>query len=172
MGMGIKMPKIEKKNIENQDEEKKEPSLNELDDMINKLNNEDGTDLPPEGEEQEGEKKVKFDVNTLIEIEASLIQKTYDDIDEHEEGEKKAETFTQIMSIVFTVIPFEEGLNDLGTVEMKPRTALIIGSLSMVLTGVILTLPAMRKKKVLKQLEKEAKEREEQKNTDNGAVVK
>ena len=153
------MPKTEKKNIENQDEEKKEPSLKEIDDIINKLSNDDGTDLPPE--EGEGdEKKVKFDVNKLIEIEASLIQKTYDDIDEHEEGVKKAETFTQIMLIIFTIIPFEEGLSELGTVEMKPRTALIIGFLSMVLTGVILTLPAMRKKKVLKQLEKEAKERE------------
>lgn len=151
-------------------EEKQEPNLNELDDMINKLGNEDGTDLPPE--EGEEEKKVKYDVNKIIEIEASLIKKTYDDIGEHEEGEKKAETFTQIMLIVFTVIPFEEGLSELGTIEMKPRTALIIGSLSMVLTGVILTLPAMRKKKVLKQLEKEAKEREERKNTDNGAIVK
>jgi len=153
--------------------QEKEPNLNELDDMINKLGNEDGKDVPlGEGEGEGEEKKTKYDVTKIIEIEANLIKKTYDDIDEHEEGEKKAETFTQIMSIVFTVIPFEEGLNDLGTVEMKPRTALIIGSLSMVLTGVILTLPAMRKKKVLKQLEKEAKEREEQKNTDNGAVVK
>lgn len=152
--------------------QEKEPNLNELDDMINKLGNEDGTDLPPESGEGGEEKKVQYDVNKIIEIEASLIKKTYDDIGEHEEGEKKAETFTQIMLIVFTVIPFEEGLSELGTIEMKPRTALIIGSLSMVLTGVILTLPAMRKKKVLKQLEKEAKEREERKNTDNGAVVK
>ena len=150
----------------------KEPNLNELDDMINKLGNEDGTDLPPEEGGGE-EKKIKYDVTKIIEIEANLIKKIYDDIDEHEEGEKKAETFTQIMLIVFTVIPFEEGLSELGTIEMKPRTALIIGSLTMVLTGVILTLPAMRKKRILKQLEKEAKEREEeQKNTDNGAVVK
>lgn len=149
----------------------KEPNLNELDDMINKLGNEDGTDLPPEEGGGE-EKKIKYDVTKIIEIEANLIKKIYDDIDEHEEGEKKAETFTQIMLIVFTVIPFEEGLSELGTIEMKPRTALIIGSLLMVLTGVILTLPAMRKKRILKQLEKEAKEREEQKNTDNGAVVK
>ena len=149
--------------------QEKEPNLNELDDMINKLGNEDGKDVPlGEGEE----KKIKYDVTKIIEIEANLIKKTYDDIDEHEEGEKKAETFTQIMLIVFTVIPFEEGLSELGTIEMKPRTALIIGSLTMVLTGVILTLPAMRKKRILKQLEKEAKEREEQKNTDNGAVVK
>lgn len=151
--------------------QEKEPNLNELDDMINKLGNEDGTDLPPEEGGGE-EKKIKYDVTKIIEIEANLIKKTYDDIGEHEEGEKKAETFTQIMLIVFTVIPFEEGLSELGTIEMKPRTALIIGSLSMVLTGVILTLPAMRKKRILKQLEKEAKEREEQKNTDNGAVVK
>lgn len=151
--------------------QEKEPNLNELDDMINKLGNEDGTDLPPEEGGGE-EKKIKYDVTKIIEIEANLIKKTYDDIGEHEEGVKKAETFTQIMLIVFTVIPFEEGLSELGTIEMKPRTALIIGSLSMVLTGVILTLPAMRKKRILKQLEKEAKEREEQKNTDNGAVVK
>ncbi len=151
--------------------QEKEPNLNELDDMINKLGNEDGTDLHPEEGGGE-EKKIKYDVTKIIEIEANLIKKIYDDIDEHEEGEKKAETFTQIMLIVFTVIPFEEGLSELGTIEMKPRTALIIGFLSMVLTGVILTLPAMRKKRILKQLEKEAKEREEQKNTDNGAVVK
>lgn len=153
--------------------QEKEPNLNELDDMINKLGNEDGKDVPLGEVEGEGEeKKIKYDVTKIIEIEANLIKKTYDDIDEHEEGEKKAETFTQIMLIVFTVIPFEEGLSELGTIEMKPRTALIIGSLTMVLTGVILTLPAMRKKRILKQLEKEAKEREEQKNTDNGAVVK
>ena len=152
--------------------QEKEPNLNELDDMINKLGNEDGKDVPL-GEGEGEEKKIKYDVTKIIEIEANLIKKTYDDIDEHEEGEKKAETFTQIMLIVFTVIPFEEGLSELGTIEMKPRTALIIGSLTMVLTGVILTLPAMRKKRILKQLEKEAKEREEeQKNTDNGAVVK
>ena len=151
--------------------QEKEPNLNELDDMINKLGNENGKDVPL-GEGEGEEKKIKYDVTKIIEIEANLIKKTYDDIDEHEEGEKKAETFTQIMLIVFTVIPFEEGLSELGTIEMKPRTALIIGSLTMVLTGVILTLPAMRKKRILKQLEKEAKEREEQKNTDNGAVVK
>lgn len=151
--------------------QEKEPNLNELDDMINKLGNEDGTDLPPEEGGGE-EKKIKYDVTKIIEIEANLIKKTYDDIGEHEEGEKKAETFTQIMLIVFTVIPFEEGLSELGTIEMKPRTALILGLVLMFLTGVILTLPAMRKKRILKQLEKEANEREERKNTDNGAVVK
>ena len=140
--------------------QEKEPNLNELDDMINKLGNEDGTDLPPESGEGGEEKKVKYDVNKIIEIEANLIKKTYDDIDEHEEGEKKAETFTQIMLIGLSLIPFEEGLNEIGTIEMKPRTALILGLVLMFLTGIILTLPAMRKKRILKQLEKEAKERE------------
>ncbi len=99
----------------------------------------------------------------IISMGSGIIKNAYAKVGMEEEGIAKAEIYETINEIVLTVIPFEEGLKNINAVEMKPQTALMIGAGSLVVSAIILAMPAIRegRKRNLKKKKEEVKDKEE-----------
>ncbi len=80
----------------------------------------------------------------IISMGSGIIKNAYAKVGMEEEGIAKAEIYETINEIVLTVIPFEQGLKNINAVEMKPQTALMIGAGSLVVSAIILAMPAIR----------------------------
>lgn len=93
----------------------------------------------------------------IISMGSGIIKNAYAKVGMEEEGIAKAEIYETINEIVLSVIPFEEGLKNINAVEMKPQTALMIGAGSLVISAIILAMPAIRqgRKKNIKKNEKQ-----------------
>ena len=100
----------------------------------------------------------------IISMGSGIIKNAYAKVGMEEEGIAKAEIYETINEIVLSVIPFEQGLKNINAVEMKPQTALMIGAGSLVVSAIILTMPAIREgRKGLKKKKEEKKEEKEEK---------
>lgn len=99
----------------------------------------------------------------IISMGSGIIKNAYAKVGMEEEGIAKAEIYETINEIVLTVIPFEQGLKNINAVEMKPQTALMIGAGSLVVSAIILAMPAIRegRKGNLKKKKEEVKDKEE-----------
>ena len=99
----------------------------------------------------------------IISIGSGIIKNAYAKVGMEEEGIAKAEIYETINEIVLSVIPFEQGLKNINAVEMKPQTALMIGAGSLVVSAIILAMPAIRegRKGNLKKKKEEVKDMEE-----------
>lgn len=99
----------------------------------------------------------------IISIGSGIIKNAYAKVGMEEEGIAKAEIYETINEIVLSVIPFEQGLKNINAVEMKPQTALMIGAGSLVVSAIILAMPAIRegRKGNLKKKKEEVKDKEE-----------
>jgi len=93
----------------------------------------------------------------IISMGSGIIKNAYAKVGMEEEGIAKAEIYETINEIVLSVIPFEQGLKNINAVEMKPQTALMIGTGSLVISAIILAMPAIRqgRKKNIKKNEKQ-----------------
>ncbi len=80
----------------------------------------------------------------IISMGSGIIKNAYAKVGMEEEGIAKAEIYETINEIVLSVIPFEQGLKNINAVEMKPQTALMIGAGSLVVSAIILAMPAIR----------------------------
>ncbi len=99
----------------------------------------------------------------IISMGSGIIKNAYAKVGMEEEGIAKAEIYETINEIVLSVIPFEQGLKNINAVEMKPQTALMIGAGSLVVSAIILAMPAIRegRKRNLKKKKEEVKDKEE-----------
>ena len=98
----------------------------------------------------------------IISMGSGIIKNAYAKVGMEEEGIAKAEIYETINEIVLTVIPFEQGLKNINAVEMKPQTALMIGAGSLIISAIILSMPAIREgRKGLKKKKEEVKDKEE-----------
>jgi|GEM_PF-6349745 len=98
----------------------------------------------------------------IISMGSGIIKNAYAKVGMEEEGIAKAEIYETINEIVLSVIPFEQGLKNINAVEMKPQTALMIGAGSLVVSAIILAMPAIREgRKGLKKKKEEVKDKEE-----------
>jgi len=98
----------------------------------------------------------------IISMGSGIIKNAYAKVGMEEEGIAKAEIYETINEIVLSVIPFEQGLKNINAVEMKPQTALLIGAGSLVVSAIILAMPAIREgRKGLKKKKEEVKDKEE-----------
>jgi len=99
----------------------------------------------------------------IISMGSGIIKNAYAKVGMEEEGIAKAEIYETINEIVLSVIPFEQGLKNINAVEMKPQTALMIGAGSLVVSAIILAMPAIRegRKGNLKKKKEEKKVEEE-----------
>ena len=99
----------------------------------------------------------------IISMGSGIIKNAYAKVGMEEEGIAKAEIYETINEIVLSVIPFEQGLKNINAVEMKPQTALMIGAGSLVVSAIILAMPAIRegRKGNLKKKKEEVKDKEE-----------
>lgn len=137
-----------------------------LDDLINKVeepvkNNKETTD-------NNDNEKLNITTDALIEMGAGIIRNSYAKVGMEKEGIAKAEIYENINGIILSIIPFEAGLKNIKSVEMKPQTALIIGGASLVISALILSTPALKagrnKKQKITKVEKEDKTKEADKN--------
>lgn len=100
----------------------------------------------------------------IISMGSGIIKNAYAKVGMEEEGIAKAEIYETINEIVLSVIPFEQGLKNINAVEMKPQTALMIGAGSLIISAIILSMPAIKQgRKVLKKKKEEPKEEKEAK---------
>ena len=99
----------------------------------------------------------------IISMGSGIIKNAYAKVGMEEEGIAKAEIYETINEIVLSVIPFEQGLKNINAVEMKPQTALMIGAGSLIISAIILAMPAIRegRKGNLKKKKEEKKVEEE-----------
>ena len=98
----------------------------------------------------------------IISMGSGIIKNAYAKVGMEEEGIAKAEIYETINEIVLSVIPFEQGLKNINAVEMKPQTALMIGAGSLIISAIILSMPAIREgRKGLKKKKEEVKDKEE-----------
>ena len=125
-------------------------SLDNLLDQPEALNQ---NEIPQETDTEE----IHLTKEQIISIGSGIIKNAYAKVGMEEEGIAKAEIYETINEIVLSVIPFEQGLKNINAVEMKPQTALMIGAGSLVISAVILAMPAIRqgRKKNIKKNEKQ-----------------
>lgn len=131
-------------------------SLDNLLDQPEALNQ---NEIPQETDTEE----IHLTKEQIISMGSGIIKNAYAKVGMEEEGIAKAEIYETINEIVLTVIPFEQGLKNINAVEMKPQTALMIGAGSLVVTAIILAMPAIRegRKGNLKKKKEEVKDKEE-----------
>ena len=96
---------------------------------------------------EENTEEIHLTKEQIISIGSGIIKNAYAKVGMKEEGIAKAEIYETINEIVLSVIPFEDGLRNINAVEMKPQTALMIGAGSLVISAVILAMPAIRQGK-------------------------
>lgn len=106
---------------------------------------------------EENTEEIHLTKEQIISMGSGIIKNAYAKVGMEEEGIAKAEIYETINEIVLSVIPFEDGLRNINAVEMKPQTALMIGAGSLVISAVILAMPAIRqgRKKNIKKNEKQ-----------------
>ena len=132
-------------------------SLDNLLDQPEALNQ---NEIPQETDTEE----IHLTKEQIISMGSGIIKNAYAKVGMEEEGIAKAEIYETINEIVLSVIPFEQGLKNINAVEMKPQTALMIGAGSLVVSAIILTMPAIREgRKGLKKKKEEKKEEKEEK---------
>lgn len=131
-------------------------SLDNLLDQPEALNQ---NEIPQETDTEE----IHLTKEQIISIGSGIIKNAYAKVGMEEEGIAKAEIYETINEIVLSVIPFEDGLRNINAVEMKPQTALMIGAGSLVVSAIILAMPAIRegRKGNLKKKKEEVKDKEE-----------
>lgn len=131
-------------------------SLDNLLDQPEALNQ---NEIPQETDTEE----IHLTKEQIISMGSGIIKNAYAKVGMEEEGIAKAEIYETINEIVLTVIPFEQGLKNINAVEMKPQTALMIGAGSLVVSAIILAMPAIRegRKGNLKKKKEEVKDKEE-----------
>ena len=93
---------------------------------------------------EENTEEIHLTKEQIISIGSGIIKNAYAKVGMEEEGIAKAEIYETINEIVLSVIPFEDGLRNINAVEMKPQTALMIGAGSLVVSAIILAMPAIR----------------------------
>jgi len=131
-------------------------SLDNLLDQPEELNQ---NEIPQETDTEE----IHLTKEQIISMGSGIIKNAYAKVGMEEEGIAKAEIYETINEIVLSVIPFEQGLKNINAVEMKPQTALMIGAGSLVVSAIILAMPAIRegRKRNLKKKKEEVKDKEE-----------
>lgn len=131
-------------------------SLDNLLDQPEALNQ---NEIPQETDTEE----IHLTKEQIISMGSGIIKNAYAKVGMEEEGIAKAEIYETINEIVLSVIPFEDGLRNMNAVEMKPQTALMIGAGSLVVSAIILAMPAIRegRKGNLKKKKEEVKDKEE-----------
>ena len=131
-------------------------SLDNLLDQPEVLNQ---NEIPQETDTEE----IHLTKEQIISMGSEIIKNAYAKVGMEEEGIAKAEIYETINEIVLSVIPFEQGLKNINAVEMKPQTALMIGAGSLVVSAIILAMPAIRegRKRNLKKKKEEVKDKEE-----------
>lgn len=112
---------------------------------------------------EENTEEIHLTKEQIISMGSGIIKNAYAKVGMEEEGIAKAEIYETINEIVLSVIPFEQGLKNINAVEMKPQTALMIGAGSLVVSAIILAMPAIRegRKGNLKKKKEEVKDKEE-----------
>lgn len=115
-----------------------------LDNLLDNAENLNQSDVSFENEQANENYLTK---ERIIEMGAGIIRNAYAKVGMEKEGIAKAEIYETINEIVLSVIPFEDGLRNMNAVEMKPQTALMIGAGSLVISAVILAMPAIRQGK-------------------------
>lgn len=112
---------------------------------------------------EENTEEIHLTKEQIISIGSGIIKNAYAKVGMEEEGIAKAEIYETINEIVLSVIPFEDGLRNINAVEMKPQTALMIGAGSLIVSAIILAMPAIRegRKGNLKKKKEEVKDKEE-----------
>lgn len=112
---------------------------------------------------EENTEEIHLTKEQIISMGSGIIKNAYAKVGMEEEGIAKAEIYETINEIVLSVIPFEQGLKNINAVEMKPQTALMIGTGSLVVSAIILAMPAIRegRKGNLKKKKEEVKDKEE-----------
>ena len=115
--------------------------------------------------EETNTEEIHLTKEQIISMGSGIIKNAYAKVGMEEEGIAKAEIYETINEIVLSVIPFEQGLKNINAVEMKPQTALMIGAGSLVVSAIILAMPAIRegRKRNLKKKKEEPKEEKEAK---------
>ena len=108
---------------------------------------------------EENTEEIHLTKEQIISMGSGIIKNAYAKVGMEEEGIAKAEIYETINEIVLSVIPFEQGLKNINAVEMKPQTALMIGAGSLVVSAIILAMPAIRegRKRNLKKKKEEKK---------------
>ena len=130
-------------------------SLDNLLDQPKALNQ---NEIPQETDTEE----IHLTKEQIISMGSGIIKNAYAKVGMKEEGIAKAEIYETINEIVLSVIPFEQGLKNINAVEMKPQTALMIGAGSLIISAIILSMPAIREgRKGLKKKKEEVKDKEE-----------
>lgn len=114
-------------------------------------------------QEETNTEEIHLTKEQIISMGSGIIKNAYAKVGMEEEGIAKAEIYETINEIVLSVIPFEQGLKNINAVEMKPQTALMIGAGSLVVSAIILAMPAIRegRKGNLKKKKEEVKDKEE-----------
>lgn len=122
---------------------------------------------------EENTEEIHLTKEQIISMGSGIIKNAYAKVGMEEEGIAKAEIYETINEIVLSVIPFEDGLRNINAVEMKPQTALMIGAGSLVVSAIILAMPAIRegRKGNLKKKKEEVKDKEENNNMANVFVT-
>lgn len=125
-----------------------------LDNLLDNAENLNQSDVSFENEQANENYLTK---EQIISMGSGIIKNAYAKVGMEKEGIAKAEIYETINEIVLSIIPFEDGLRNINAVEMKPQTALMIGAGSLVISAVILAMPAIRqgRKKNIKKNEKQ-----------------
>lgn len=111
-----------------------------LDNLLDQPETLNQNEIPQETDTEE----IHLTKEQIISIGSGIIKNAYAKVGMEEEGIAKAEIYETINEIVLSVIPFEQGLKSINAVEMKPQTALMIGAGSLVVSAIILAMPAIR----------------------------
>ena len=111
-----------------------------LDNLLDQPEALNQNEIPQETDTEE----IHLTKEQIISIGSGIIKNAYAKVGMEEEGIAKAEIYETINEIVLSVIPFEQGLKNINAVEMKPQTALMIGAGSLVVSAIILAMPAIR----------------------------
>jgi len=129
-----------------------------LDNLLDQPEAVNQNEIPQETDTEE----IQLTKEQIISMGSGIIKNAYAKVGMKEEGIAKAEIYETINEIVLSVIPFEQGLKNINAVEMKPQTALMIGTGSLVISAIILAMPAIREgRKGLKKKKEEVKDKEE-----------
>ena len=111
-----------------------------LDNLLDQPETLNQNEIPQETDTEE----IHLTKEQIISMGSGIIKNAYAKVGMEEEGIAKAEIYETINEIVLSVIPFEQGLKNINAVEMKPQTALMIGAGSLVVSAIILAMPAIR----------------------------
>ena len=129
-----------------------------LDNLLDQPEAVNQNEIPQETDTEE----IQLTKEQIISMGSGIIKNAYAKVGMKEEGIAKAEIYETINEIVLSVIPFEQGLKNINAVEMKPQTALMIGTGSLIVSAIILAMPAIREgRKGLKKKKEEVKDKEE-----------